>query len=356
MTGRSRRWVELLGLTILTLLAAGVLSAGHNSSSPWRPSPTRYSTGTVSLGAAHHDPPASTATSAPTTTVPPPTTTPPTTGVQAAAAPLAVPTTTSSVDWVEHTVDLTYDGLSRDYLVYRPAQVSATRLPVVVMLAGCCRSAALEADRADFRVVAGPAILVYPDYYQGDWNAGACCGPSATAGVDDVGFVTSVIDRVRSGQPDASQGPVYLAGYSNGGKLAMEMACREPALFSAVAVYGATRTTSCSGPPPASVLIMSGTADSEVAVGPGPPIVQNGFTEPTVNQLVTSYLEADGCNNDRQTLTAGVALVGRWAACSAGRQVGEVLYKGADHNWPEQSGATPSGQQVMWDWFVDMGA
>ena len=350
MRGRTRRWVEVLGLTILALMVVGVLVAGRTSSRPWhRPRPSGPARIAYAAGrAAAPSTPTSTSTPAPA----------PATAAPAAAssAGLSIPTTASKVRWVEHKVILTYQGLTRGYLLFRPAQVSATPLPVVVELAGCCVNAGVEANRANFRAVAGPAILVYPEYYKENWNAGACCGPPATAGIDDVGFVTTVIDRVKADQPDASQGPVYLAGYSNGGKLAMELACREPTVFSAVAVYGATRTSNCNGPPPESVLVMAGTADPEVAIGPGPPVVQNGYTEPTVNQLVTSYLTADGCTNSRQTVTAGTALMGRWADCSAGRQVGEVLYRGQTHNWPETSGASPSGQQVMWDFFVDMGA
>lgn len=346
MRGRARRWVEVLGLSIAALLAVGVLVAGRTSSRPWhgpasRPARIAYSAGRTA--------PSSTSSTDPATTDPAPTTT------TTPAGP-AIPTTSSKVDWVETRVNLTFQGLPRDYLMFRPRQVSATPLPVVVELAGCCVDASVESNRANFRAVAGPAILVYPEYYKENWNAGACCGPPATAGIDDVGFVSTVIDRVKASQPDASQGPVYLAGYSNGGKLAMELACREPTTFSAVAVYGATRTSNCNGPPPESVLVMAGTADPEVAIGPGPPVVQNGYTEPTVNQLVTSYLTADGCTSSRQTLTVGTALVGRWPTCSAGRQVGEVLYRGQTHNWPETAGATPSGQQVMWDFFVDMGA
>ncbi|HET9076477.1 MAG TPA: PHB depolymerase family esterase [Acidimicrobiales bacterium] len=340
------RRVVLLGVTVLGLLVAGVLIAGHP-----RPKPVLHRkpahlahVATTSAGPS----PASTTTSATaaaasstTTTIPVP--------------PLAVPTTQSGVHWVEQKVSLTYQGLSRGYILFRPAARQATPIPVVVELAGCCVSAEIEAARDNLKGVAGPVILVYPEYYEKFWNAGACCGPPTNQGVDDVGFVNTVIDRVRSSQPDAAPGPVYLAGYSNGGKLAMEMACREPSAFAAVAVYGATRTTSCSGPPPASVLIMAGTADPEDSVN-GPPVVQNGFTEPTVNQLVDSYLAADGCSASRQTLTLGATSIARWGPCSNSRLVQEVLYQGANHTWQAGSGQTPSAEQVMWDFFAQFGA
>lgn len=357
MNPRAQRWIAVLGATIVALVTFGLLSAGHSSSGATRPAravarqrtPVVYSSARSSPGA-RSSTTASTAT--PLTTAATPTTVP----TASRSVALSAPITSSSVDWVEHKVTMTYDGIGRGYLLFRPAQVQTSRIPVVVELAGCCVSASVEANRADFRHIAGPAILVYPEYYEENWDAGSCCGTPASQGIDDVGFLSAVITQVRSRQPDAAPGPVYLAGYSNGAKMAMEMACRQPDLFAAVAVYGATRTSPCNGPPAASVLLMSGTADPEVAVGPGPPVVQNGFTEPTVNQLVASYLAADQCSGTRQTMSKGTALIGRWATCGSGRQVGEVLYQGANHDWPGGSGVTPSAQQLMWDFFSDLGA
>jgi polyhydroxybutyrate depolymerase len=290
--------------------------------------------------------------SAPESSAPPVSTTKP---ADPAAPPLAIAATSSSVDWVEHKVEIAFQGVTRDYLVFRPAATAARPLPVVVTLAGCCVSASTEADRTNFRQVAGPAILVYPDYLNGTWNAGACCGTSAANHVDDVGFVTAVIAQVEAAQPDASHGPVYLAGYSNGGKLALDLACHEPALFAAVAVYGATRTSPCNNPAPESVLEMAGSTDPEVAIT-GPPVVQNGYTEPTVTQVLDGYLTADGCTPIQESATAGVVTETAWSRCGGGRQVRLAVFKGDNHSWPETSPSSPSGQQVMWDFFSALGA
>jgi polyhydroxybutyrate depolymerase len=356
--GRKRIGVGLVALTALILAAlvaigAGVLAAGAGSAT----------TGAARSGGT---PPATGTAARPSTGGPsgsgrPPSTQPDPKPSAAASAfrpggGISLPTTSSTVQWVESQDAMTFDGEMRSYLVFRPGTVAAgSRLPVVVMLAGCCYSAQGEAGRADFRQVASPAILVYPQYLDGNWDAGACCGVAAADHVDDSGFITAVIDQVRQDQPGASPGPVYLAGYSNGGKLAMALACEEPQLFQAVAVFGATRTEGCTGPPPESVLIMAGTADPEDAVT-GSPVVQNGYVEPTVDQLLGSYRAADGCSSTTATIAAGTATLTRWTACAGGHQVGLVLYQGLGHSWPAGSGTTPSGQQVMWDFFVDLGA
>jgi poly(3-hydroxybutyrate) depolymerase len=78
----------------------------------------------------------------------------------AAAAPIPVP-----AGWTARTVHVTAGGLSRGYLIVRPAARSGTALPVLVELHGCCTSAAAEAKRSNFLAVTGPAILVYPSGY-----------------------------------------------------------------------------------------------------------------------------------------------------------------------------------------------
>lgn len=291
--------------------------------------------------------------SSPTTARPTPTTVP---RAASGPPPLVIGTTTSNVNWVQVTVHLTYGGLVRDYLMIRPSSVSSQPVPVLLALEGSAVNPTYEATRMAFTQVASPAIIVFPDPYQGYWDAGACCGQSAADHVDDVGFIAAVIADVQATQPDARPGPVYMAGYSNGGKMAMMFTCQRPTLVQAVSVYGATRTSDCGGPPPASVLEVVGTADGETAIGPGHPVTQNGYTEPTVSQIVSSYMVADGCSQDHRAGMAGSVGETLWDQCAAGRQVGVAIYNGYNHGWPETSGATPSAQQVMWDYFVGLGA
>ncbi len=261
----------------------------------------------------------------------------------------------SEIEWSSKTYTITFDGLVRQYMVFTPGVVSAGPLPVVVELGGCCTTVDVEVARADFRQVAGPAILVYPEYVDGNWNAGACCGKPASERINDAGFVNAAIADVKASQSEAAQGPVYLAGYSNGGKLAMMLACEDPSEFVAVAVYGATRTSDCPTVRSESVLVMAGSADPGTAIS-GTPVVQNGYTEPTVDQLVADYRSADGCSQAATTTVVGVATETLWGGCQEGRQVGEVVYQGDNHTWPEASGATPSAQSVMWSFFASLGA
>jgi polyhydroxybutyrate depolymerase len=167
--------------------------------------------------------------------------------------------------------------------------------------------------------------------------------------------VAAVIARVRR-LPDAAPGPVDLAGYSNGAKLALLVACDDPGLVAGVATYGAVPAADCPHRPAVSLLEMAGADDPELTIGPGgTPVVDSGYTEERVTTVVTTELRADGCTSTTDTARAGRVTETLWPSCRDGRRVGLVVYAGQAHTWPQTDGATPSAQQVMWDWFVALG-
>lgn len=332
---RPMRWgLALVGIIAVGLLAFAILPATVSGApGSAQPGPTAAVAGSATTGQPDRTATPGHGTAGTTTTTTP------------AAAPVA---------WVEQSHSLSYGGRTRSYIVFRPAGAADTDLPVVVALAGCCESAQYEASRMDFRELGHPAILVYPQYIDGHWDAGACCGSAASDGIDDVGFIDAVINQVKAVQPGASPGPVYLAGYSNGGKMALRLACTHPARFAAVAVFGATETWPCTGPPALSVLEMAGTSDPEVALT-GKPVVQDGYTEPTVAAVVSSFRTADGCSPSSSTTISGSLSEHRWS-CAAGRRVALAVYQGVTHTWPQATATTPSGQNVMWTFFTSVGA
>lgn len=286
---------------------------------------------------------ASSTTSAPTTT-----TTNPNQQVQLAGG----------VAWAINKFTMTSGGLSRYYLVLTPQHMTSTeKLPVVMVLHGFAVTPYFEVHRTNFLDVTGPAILVYPAGFGESWDAGACCGVAWQRHVDDVAFLNSVLSRVHSSYQQASS-KTYLAGYSNGGKMALRLACADPGTFSGVAVYGAVPVYTCtSPPPPASLLEVAGTADPEVNVGPsGKGTTVNGYTETTVVGEVDAYLRADRCSSKTLPSKQGTMDSSTWYACAAGMRVGLALFQGQTHTWPQGGGATPSAQQVMWNFFSSLGA
>jgi polyhydroxybutyrate depolymerase len=274
------------------------------------------------------------------------------------AAAVTLPSTTTTtiavtppvVAWKTTTVQLTYGGLFRSYLISRPATTSATPLPVLVELDGSSITPAAEEQRSGFLTTTGPAILVYPAGVGESWNAGACCHVAQTDNVDDVGFITAVVQRVLAGQPDAAANQVYLAGYSNVAKMAFRMACAEPQLFAGIATYGAVNTVACPNTPPVSILVAASTGDPETTIGPGGAHQSiNGYTEPTVVEQVAQYVQADTCGAPQSSTEGSLTITS--TSCSGGRVVQQAIYQGGDHGWPTGNATTPSVQQVMWTFF-----
>lgn len=264
----------------------------------------------------------------------------------AAAAAASTPT------WVSKTEQMTVGGLDRTYVVVRPAALVSGKLPVLVVLHGRNMSPAAIEEMTKFQATIGPSIVVYPAGYGDSWNAGACCGDAHEIGADDVSFVKAVVHHVLATQPDASSQDVYLAGYSNGGRMAFRMACEAPSMFAAVASVEAVSVYACPRPKPVSLLEVASRDDPLIAIdGRSPQKMVNGFHEPNVEQLVTDWRQADGCKPSGTTAVAGTLTQTTWTGGKGGTRVAYALYEGGSHMWPRGNADTPSAEQVIWHFF-----
>lgn len=219
-----------------------------------------------------------------------------------------------------------------------------------MMLAGSEMNPAGEVARDNWLDVLPPSILVVPAEWDGHWDAIHCCGAPAADHVDDVGFVATVLRKVEASGGVAKR--AYLAGYSNGGKLAQLVACRRPWLFRGIATFGSMPTFTCPKWKAVSELVLAGTADPEVALGPGgPPVSENGFTEPKVSTFMAWRRSANSCTSALSRSRKGGYTQQTWTHCSGG-SVAEGLFKAQTHKWPTRHGSTPGAAPVMTSWFV----
>jgi polyhydroxybutyrate depolymerase len=247
----------------------------------------------------------------------------------------------------DHTIDA--GGAVRAYLVVRPAPMAGRTLPVVIVLHGRGMNPASVERLSHMVEVTGPAILVYPAGYASSWNAGACCGGAHRAGIDDVAFLEALVRQLTATQSDAAAHRVYLAGYSNGGRMAYRMACEDPGAFAGVAAVEAVPVAPCSGGRPLPVMIVASQGDPLLAIGPGaPPKVIGGYVEPTVQATVDLWRRLDGCTAASTTVTQGRVTVTTWADCSRGARVALALYRGGSHSWPQGGPGTPPAQALVW--------
>ncbi|MGA0064906.1 MAG: alpha/beta hydrolase family esterase [Ilumatobacteraceae bacterium] len=175
-----------------------------------------------------------------------------TTSTVSSSVTLPVADAVPSIDDGAETITLA-DGTQRRFLVTPPPD--GDDAPALVMvLHGIGGSAAGVRDYVDVEAVAADLgvriVAVYPEGSGDDtgfpqsWNAGGCCPFANLDDVNDVAFLTAVIDKVRT---DHSTDPnrTWVIGHSNGGMMAYRLACDMPGLVSAIGIGAGALVTPC---------------------------------------------------------------------------------------------------------------
>ena len=172
----------------------------------------------------------------------------------------------------ENAISINHDGLNREYVLHVPdAYNGDDPVPLVFNLHGGSGTATGQRYVSQMDQVADSAgfIVVYPQgsFVNGYsyWNSMiATEGSKGTA--DDVGFISILIDEISSNY-NIDLSKVYACGYSNGGDMAISLACYLSDKISAVApVSGLMSQESdslCEPNQTTGVFIINGTADNE---------------------------------------------------------------------------------------------
>jgi len=127
------------------------------------------------------------------------------------------------------------------------------------------------------------------------WNATDACCNFYGSGVDDSGYLLSLVDEIKA-QLNVDAGRVFFVGHSNGGFMAYRMACDHPETIAAiVSLAGATFAdpADCSPGVPVRVLQIHGTADATILYGGG---LIYGVPYPGAVETVEQWAAFDGCD------------------------------------------------------------
>jgi polyhydroxybutyrate depolymerase len=237
-----------------------------------------------------------------------------TTVVDTAPATTAADTATTAVDTTASadtasadtapSVDPTTAALveARPVDVIVPDGLSDEPAPLVVVLHGYSGTADVQQQYFRFQeeAAARGAILAYPDgtTNQRDlqfWNATEACCNFFGADVDDVAYLSAVVDHVRSLHAVDPQ-RIYLTGHSNGGFMSYRMACERADLFAAVvSLAGATYVDpdDCAPSEPVSIAQVHGTLDEVIAYDGGD-IIGNEY--PSAAVTAATWAAYNGCD------------------------------------------------------------
>ncbi len=273
---------------------------------------------------------------------------------------------------------LSHDGLNRRYLVHVPASYdAAARNAVVIGLHGSGGHAEHFARDENSGVVSASEkygfIAVMPNGYSDNrrgrfatWNAGACCGDARDRKIDDVGFITAVITRVKR-QAVIDDARVYAMGMSNGAMMAYRLACERPDLVRGVmGVAGTDNTLACNPSRPTPVLHVHALNDTHVLFNGG--AGDDAFRDPakvteftSVPATIDKWVALNNAERaPRRVVTVDGARCDRYDAKPGGAPVQLCVTESGGHSWPGakngRKGKEPPSQainanDVMWAFF-----
>jgi len=242
-------------------------------------------------------------------------------------------------------------GLNRTYEMIAPIAAQPDSAPIIVVLSGISAPVQNEIKRDLLTpyVNSGQAELVYPVAYRESWNAGGdCCGMAATHQVNDLAFMQALVPAVDPGHKH----PIYVVGYSNGGRLAYDVACASPGLFDGYAIIKAMPDPGCDLTHPVTILQIDSLNDYAVPYKPG----EKGPESPPATVQNVRLRDLDGCTGAGGAVRLGEMTDTTWTDCTSGQRVDFAVWDTGGHNFPNWgqpvSKATPDAAQIIVSFFT----
>ncbi|MEV6733311.1 PHB depolymerase family esterase [Streptomyces sp. NPDC051364] len=258
----------------------------------------------------------------------------------------------ASAPAVDSRERLTVDGGTREYLLHRPAAEGGGPRPLLIAFHG--RGADAEHLRKqsglDGAAEARGMLLVYPEALGKAWGAGTAPTGQRPDPDADVRFTEALIaELVRTGRADPHR--VYVAGFSNGGSMALRMAAQRPDLVAgAASVSGELPTGAAAVKPtgPVPVLIVYGAEDPVRPLaglpspGPAGPGEEPITATMSARASAEAFATAAGAGGPAEEGKPGYDSA-TWQPGPAGAAVRLLVMHGAGHTWPGSAAAPPAG-------------
>jgi polyhydroxybutyrate depolymerase len=241
--------------------------------------------------------------------------------------------------------EIQHGGLTRTYTLHVPGSHDPrTPAPLVLVLHGGGGAGRSTERMTGFSELADRRgfIVVYPNGIDRRWNDAR--GVVARQDVDDVGFLTALVEHSRRTLPIDPR-RVYASGISNGAMMSYRLACERSEIFAAIApVAGAMPEPlgpRCSPSRPVSLVAISGTEDPLVLWGGGP-VARNRGRTMSVPDSVALWARLNGCpapasvtqEPDRDPADGTRVRRETYGPCQEGASVVLYAVEGGGHSWP----------------------
>ena len=191
-------------------------------------------------------------------------------------------------------------GGSRPVVVNLPADISKPS-PLLIMLHSASTSGAHQERYMKLGPVAKKMGMIYiaPDGVAGSdgrrvWNAAKACCQRPDEKVDDIAYITSLIDEIAKKVP-VDKSRIYMVGHSNGAFMSMTYACTTGAIAGVVSLAGAMdKDFACTSAHPFAFLQIHGSADKTIKFGGG---VLNGFAYTGAKETIEQIAKVNMCSS-----------------------------------------------------------
>lgn len=273
---------------------------------------------------------------------------------------------------------LMHDGQKRSYIIDKPTMATnGAKLPVIIMLHGGGGNGENGKRMSGFTEKAVPrgVIAVYPSGTSRfrrmkkikTWNAGHCCGYAMKQNIDDVGFISALIDELVT-RDNADPKRIYVTGMSNGAMMTHQIGAKLSHKITAIApVVGGLfgdepRPTSA-----VSVLTINGRLDKFVPLEGGPGGGRfadqwDGTPVKPAEYQGTFWAAANDCQmSPKVSHSANGAITFLQYTCPNGRDVVHYVVNDSGHAWPGGEKGSPRGDvpsrsldatEVIFDFFM----
>ena len=260
-------------------------------------------------------------------------------------------------------------GRKRSYLLYVPESYNpATPTPLVISLHGFAEWPAHQMQISRWNDLARQHgfIVVYPCGTEIPlrWRIYGFSG-NDTDLMEDVTFISDLIDKLDT-EYNLDHTRIYANGLSNGGGMAITLACKLPERIAAVgSVAGAYpfSVSECQPSRPVPTIVFHGIADPIVPYLGGQARA-SGFSMPSIPDWVADLAQYNGCVNDPVNLPAVGDVHGiQFTDCASNSDVVFYTIEGGGHSWPG-GGSLPKmiagntnhdidATELMWDFFCE---
>ena len=262
---------------------------------------------------------------------------------------------------------ITIDGLVRNYtLNLPPGYYDSSGFSLVIAMHGGGGSPS-QFERTSFltdKAKAAGFIVVYPEGTGviKTWNAGTCCGSAVTNQINDVKFISQLIDKLIAAYK-INPKKVYATGHSNGGMMCYRLACELSNKIAGIAPNSSTMvvTSACNPARAIPVLHMHSKLDQHVVYTGG---FGDGVSDvycPPLDSVLNVFSLKNSCTNPSQVIFSNnLYTFKKWSSCTNNVSIQYYLTNDGGHGWP---GGLPGGpnsdtpstainaNDLLWDFF-----